>query len=956
MVKKVMLFDENLLIAWAGKALIDEARTAMDLDSISHFELDARGRLQAGVKPAPPSSEPASYVKLTVRGQRAVVDCRAHGKGTWCLHATILALYHLGIVPTYTMAEPKMSLGNQPKIGFRLEADFDESGATLRLRSLSTGQWVNRPLAYFQREPNLIGLSAKALRAMSDIAEEDGAAIHLNRVDLAPVLSELNGIELWSANQEKAYSWSVKAEDLPQVQVRLKGNALLWQSSPDLPEKALYLPGRPGWIVRGDRLEKWRYVPDFQMFDGGSKGCLEVSPQVMAALLNEKHLIKWLGDPPQRLTSLASAGIRLEAGGKGLLGESGVWDGETFFPLRDWKSSLQWLNSGQSGRLLQVPAGAFSRFSKAMEKVKAPWENGRFKIRGQAAPSFLENFQIDPDLVLEREQADRWFGVTAFPLEVVWSADCLAPHYLIGGERFEHDELAHRAIPGQVLCLADGRLLNVDTREILTQSKILSGIESIHSDLEHQQALLSRIRGAAEERIPQTTLADHWTKVLRGYQSEGVTWLLNRMEMQEPALLADDMGLGKTIQTLATLDATKGNGPQMLVVPRSLLANWAEECAKFSPQRKLTLHHGNQRLKNADAFAGLDLVLTTYGTVLRDSELLYDVEFQTVVLDEAQAIKNPEAQTSQAVFELWAKHKIALTGTPIENRLSELWSIFHFLAPGYLGDLDEIHNLPGPGTASFEAFRRKVNPFMLRRLKKDVASELPEKQELVLRVPLSPVQRRAYSEMLMGAKEMISKPGSTLGVLTQLLRLRQICCHPGLVDDALVNQTSAKFEILMVHLEEVLASGQSALVFSQFTQLLGLLKFELEERGWGYLYLDGQTKDRQDLVHRFQDGEEPLFLISLKAGGTGLNLTRASYVFHLDPWWNPMVMQQATDRAHRIGQTQKVTSYKIIAEGTVEERILALQATKKFLAEGLWQDPEALWNKLDRETLQALLD
>jgi len=945
------------LETWVGKAAIEAARNAMDLQSISHFEFDKRGRLQAGVKPAPPSTEKPSYVKVTVRGNRTVVDCRVHGKGKWCLHAIILCLHHLGVSPSYQVREKTPTeKARKPRLGFRLEIQVDAQGAEFFLRSRATGQKINQPLAYLQKNPGIFKWSEQTHSALMSVAEDQGPSFWIERADLAVALNALFGSEIFFGQSEQTLEWRTSSLALGRVKVAIAGDRLDWEANPALPKDCIYAPGRPGFTISGPEAYRRAYVPDFQGFGSGSRGSVPWTPEFLSGLLNEKHLLDWDPKPPVRLTDLPSPGIRLKVDRRSLLGEAGFWEGDRFLALNDWQHAIQWLADRNGGLLLHTHPGAIARFRKGMKAVRAPWQDGRFHIREQAAPTFLEGLRLAPEMRLDRTEADRWFGLTPLEVETEWDETADLPKYRIGGELFRHGELLQGAMGESGLRLQDGRVLNIDFGEILTNDRVVKGVAALHQSTEARRSLLRRIRGEAESREPTTPLNDHWVQILRDYQLEGVRWLLNRIEQDEPALLADDMGLGKTVQSLALLDAIRGDKPQLIVVPRSLLENWAESCQAFCGHRNVTIHHGSSRADRPERLADKDLVITTYGTVLRDADMLYEVAFQVVVLDEAQAIKNPQAQTSQAIFDLWADHRIALTGTPIENRLLELWSIFEFLASGYLGEQDEVRHLPGPGTPTFESFRRKVKPFLLRRLKGEVAKELPPKQELVLRVPLTNEQKQAYRQVLHGARDAFksAKP-TTMGILTKLLRLRQICCHMGLVDEANVRARSAKFELLMDHLEEIIASGHSVLIFSQFTQLLGLLKFELEERDWDYLYLDGQTRDRQKLVHRFQDGEAPLFLISLKAGGTGLNLTKAEYVFHLDPWWNPMVMTQATDRAHRIGQTQTVFSYKIIAADTIEEDILKMQASKKFLAEGVWQDADTVLEGLDRETLLGLL-
>jgi len=449
---------------------------------------------------------------------------------------------------------------------------------------------------------------------------------------------------------------------------------------------------------------------------------------------------------------------------------------------------------------------------------------------------------------------------------------------------------------------------------------------------------------------------------LRGYQRDGVGWLLFLHRIGLGGCLADDMGLGKTVQVLALLERLRRDaggklpGPSLVVVPNSLLDNWQREAARFCPDMTTLCFFGPQRFRTHAAsveagFGDHDLVFMTYGTLRRDIDKLANVRFYYAILDEAQAIKNDGAQVSKAARLIQADHRLALTGTPIENHLGEIWSLFEFLNPGMLGRSTVFKRLAADsGLASVAGSgegRSELNtalrPFLLRRTKSEVLNDLPEKSEQVLYVELSKLQRRQYDELknyygdsLRGRLE-----GSELGkqqmfVLEALLRLRQTACHPGLVDAQHAKAACGKFEVLLPMLEELCDEGHKALVFSQFTSLLSLLQRELSERGLECEHLDGSTRDRQARVDRFQsDPDCRVFLISLKAGGVGLNLTAADYVFLLDPWWNPAVESQAIDRTHRIGQKNNVFAYRLIAKDTVEERVAELQAEKRELADAV---------------------
>jgi superfamily II DNA or RNA helicase len=458
--------------------------------------------------------------------------------------------------------------------------------------------------------------------------------------------------------------------------------------------------------------------------------------------------------------------------------------------------------------------------------------------------------------------------------------------------------------------------------------------------------------------------------VLRGYQREGLGWLEFLREFGLSGCLADDMGLGKTVQVLALLAARKAagaTGPSLVVAPRSVVHNWRDEAERFAQCLAVLDYTGAERAALRERIAAHDLVLTTYGTLRRDIEALACVRFGYAILDEAQAIKNAASRTAKCARALRAEHRLALTGTPVENHLGELGSLFEFLNPGMLGRASALRALVRPGAAgedgALEALARALRPFILRRVKSDVLAELPEKTEQAIVCELGKEQRRLYDELRdhyrasLGAR--IAKHGlarSKIHVLEALLRLRQAACHPALVAPRFASAPSAKLEALFAQLEEVVAASHKALVFSQFTELLGHVRAGLDARGIAYEYLDGKTRDRKRRVERFQtDPACPVFLISLKAGGLGLNLTAAEYVFLLDPWWNPAVEAQAIDRAHRIGQTRLVFAYRLIARGTVEEKILELQAKKRELVEAVFAADASGLASLTAEDLERLL-
>jgi superfamily II DNA or RNA helicase len=468
-------------------------------------------------------------------------------------------------------------------------------------------------------------------------------------------------------------------------------------------------------------------------------------------------------------------------------------------------------------------------------------------------------------------------------------------------------------------------------------------------------AVRDRGRALRQRTAPaQTALPDGLQATLRPYQQAGLAWLQNLRELDAGGVLADDMGLGKTLQTIAHLMAEKESGlmdlPSLVVAPTSLVGNWMRELARFAPGLRCVAMHGSGRRALRDRLGDYDVVVTTYGVIARDAEELADHRFHLLILDEAQAIKNRLSQTHRTIKAMAARarHRLCLSGTPVENHLDELWSLFDVLMPGFLGTPDRFrmmfrHPIEKMGSQPrLEALRERVAPYILRRMKEDVAPELPPKTEIVRPVALGGAQRELYESIRVSAHADVRTAirakglaGSTIAILDALMKLRQVCCDPRLVrvPSARLVRDSAKYELYFELLRTQLDQGRRVLVFSQFTGMLDLLSQGMRERSIDHAILTGATANRQKVVDSFQEGDVGVFLISLKAGGTGLNLTRADTVVHYDPWWNPAAQAQATDRAYRIGQTRPVFVYSLIAAGSVEERMLALQQRKRHLAD-----------------------
>lgn len=465
--------------------------------------------------------------------------------------------------------------------------------------------------------------------------------------------------------------------------------------------------------------------------------------------------------------------------------------------------------------------------------------------------------------------------------------------------------------------------------------------------------------------------APSFTGELRHYQREGLGWMGFLRRFGLGGCLADDMGLGKTVQVLALLDERRAQqaGPALVVVPKSLVFNWTEEAARFAPQLRVRDYTGGQRRQDALHAADFDVLLTTYGTLRRDAPTLREIEFDYIILDEAQAIKNAKTASAKAARLLRGRNRLALSGTPIENRLEELWSLFDFLNPGMLGASSAFAALKKSGRGNGDdgggraLLARALRPFLLRRTKEQVAPELPARLEQTLIVELEPAQRALYDELrdhyrqsLLQRIDRIGIKRAKIEILEALLRLRQAACHAGLIDPKRNGESSSKLDVLSAQLSEIVAEGHKALVFSQFTSFLALVRKRLDADGLVYEYLDGKTRDRQQRVQRFQtDADCPLFLISLRAGGYGLNLTAADYVFVLDPWWNPAVEAQAIDRTHRIGQQRPVFALRLIARDTVEEKVLELQRHKRELADAILGADASVLAAIGREELELLL-
>lgn len=607
--------------------------------------------------------------------------------------------------------------------------------------------------------------------------------------------------------------------------------------------------------------------------------------------------------------------------------------------------------------------------------------------------NFGMKFESNAQVVVESEESNDWFSL-GFNLEFNGTTQPIAP--LIGSIIDEFDDLTklpkhitidvdnhhYVQVPSEQIAPIIQTILELYNKEgkegnfelnpfdahlieNLDESVIWKGSKEILA----LSKKLKDFKGIEHQAPPKALNA-----TLRDYQQEGLDWLGFLHAFNFGGILADDMGLGKTIQTLAHLSRLKENGeldkPSLVVVPTSLIANWRNECAKFTPNLSLLSLHGIGRMERFEEIENHDIVLSTYALIPRDEERLKEYHFEYIILDEAQKIKNPKAKMTVAIKKLKCNYRLALSGTPIENHLGELWSIFSFAMPGFLDTYSlfkQFYQNPiekDKNITRQTQLNRRLKPFILRRTKERVAHELPAKSEIIKYTQFESKQSKLYETirvtMEQRVKDAISQKGlasSHITILDALLKLRQVCCDPSLlkVDEAKKLKESAKLTLFLDLIDELLEEGRKILVFSQFTSMLSILESEIKKRKIKYTKLTGATRKREEAIEEFTSGKADIFLISLKAGGVGLNLTQADTVIHYDPWWNPAVENQATDRAYRIGQDKKVFVYKLIVENTIEQKILELQKQKEALQQGIYEEGEAKEMKFKGDELLELL-
>ncbi len=513
--------------------------------------------------------------------------------------------------------------------------------------------------------------------------------------------------------------------------------------------------------------------------------------------------------------------------------------------------------------------------------------------------------------------------------------------------------------------------IEFDAKEIKTGTKMLSKYHALYLESLANSGRIKREESFGEliERVKdiRADIPGQMLGILRAYQQEAVHWMTQLDELGFGGILADDMGLGKTLEVIAFVMSSKREKPAIVVAPSALLYNWKKEIARFAPSAKAIIIDGAkaERERKIADLENVDFVITSYSLLRRDSALYSDMEFSYCFIDEAQYIKNPKTMNARGVKKIKASRRFALTGTPIENTLIELWSIFDFVMPGYLDTRRHFSELYEKQQENWQEvsglLRARIKPFVMRRMKSDVLAELPEKIEETVYAELMPEQKKLYEAYLSVAKKevrrMLDERNSGVMILSILTRLRQICCHPALFDDNYTDR-SGKLEVLCELLLSAISGGHRILVFSQFTSMLKIIRKELDARGIMSFYLDGATppSERAELSDRFNGGERSVFLISLKAGGTGLNLVGADMVIHYDPWWNPAVTDQASDRAYRIGQKRAVLVIRLVTSGTIEEQILKLQDKKRALADGVIIKNSATLSNLTNDEILSLFE
>ncbi|NDE84657.1 MAG: DEAD/DEAH box helicase [Verrucomicrobia bacterium] len=836
---------------------------------------------------------------------------------------------------------------------------------------------LGHPRVFVGRRKHLsVSRATEGTRVKAEL--DDGGILHL---ELVPAPSGPEGSELLEAGNGR---WRLAAEQLelldslPQAYEGLRkgsrtvareGLATFLQR--EMPQLERHVRMEPGERLRNLQFETM--APKIRVeLDGLLSG---VSCQLEAVYGNESHILTGMPGQNEGMDAWVPdkgdakryrvRGRELERVAQRELLAAGFLPGQ--------RAAERYTLAGEG------KVGAF--LANVLPRWKKKWE---VKLTPRMESLLSRCDYVAPEVTL-RDTGGSWLSVEV-DFRSGNGADALSPAEV---QRLLQTGLSHHRLAG-------GRIALVPTDDVAEFHEVLRDCQVRNDGTRYK--LEKRFRGYFGEAIrasgwslggrsnwkppeeifhyEEPQLPERLEKIARPYQKEGIGWLQYLAKNHFGGVLADEMGLGKTLQTLAFLELRRKENktklPSLVLCPTSLVINWMDEGKKFAPGLKMLALHGAGRKTLLSKIPDYDLVVTSYALLRRDIAEYEMLEFDSVVLDEAQSIKNRSSQTAVSVKKLTCDHRLVLTGTPLENSLLDLWSIYDFLMPGYLGtatDFRDRYEIPVAKLGDEKAqqrLRQRVRPFLLRRTKAEVARDLPAKIEQISWCELTDEQKGVYRQILEEGRRQVSElAGKASGgkdriaVLTVLMRLRQACCHLGLLpqNGKTWTEPSGKMEYFLDRLEEAISGGHRMLVFSQFVSLLKIVQEELRRRKVPHCYLDGGTVDRAGEVERFQRNQDiPVFLISLKAGGTGLNLTGADTVIHFDPWWNPAVEDQATARAHRIGQNKIVSSYKLIARDTVEEKIVRLQEKKKELFKGTLVSEEDFVRGLSWTELQELLE
>ncbi len=876
---------------------------------------------------------------------------------------------------------------------------------------------MTKPFSFSSEDTRLLDAAEKLAGG------ETPGGLMLSLVELTPLLEAMKGHPRVALGRGEPLVVSETAWRVP-VQATLETSGEIRLNLAPEMEHPVLIAGESLWVFRGTSLEPvglpaaWR-----ELFRGPMKlsrqrvplflsqelGVLEAECEVDANFVLEEFTLE--PQPPRFILALNGGLAQLQAQLQCAYGARimtlGVTSKDETLWLPDPRSTTRYSTRDFAAELAATQLmrrmgfngpdaqgrwnllgehAVVNFFARQYPRLQKEWE---VSLEERLQRSTAKNFErIEPRLQIT-SSGERWFDVEMS----LASAD---------GEKFSAADIQRLILSGSGQArLKNGRIALIDTVALEEFNEVLrdcapqqhargyrfTDVQAgfLDATLRQQPGWKVQASEAWRERATRQSgeaklecpPLGHLDEVLRPYQKQGVAWLQFLRDNHFGGILADEMGLGKTLQTLAFLNSLFKNrklaGPALIVCPTSLVFNWQAEAKKFTPDLTVLALHGAGRHKLFEAIPKSDLVITSYALIRRDAERYQGLEFDTLVLDEAQHIKNRQTQNAVAVKEVRAGQRLVLTGTPMENSVLDLWSIFDFLMPGYLGGAQEFREryenpiARDKDLAAQSRLGRRLRPFILRRLKREVAKDLPAKLEQVSYCELTDDQQEVYKQVLaVSRNEVMAAVGanglakSRMIVLNALLRLRQICCDLRLLklDEAkFTDESSGKLELFGELLEEAIDGGHRVLVFSQFVSMLALLKEKLTADKMEFCYLDGATTNRGAVVEKFQANDKlPVFLISLKAGGVGLNLTGADTVIHFDPWWNPAVEDQATDRAHRIGQTRVVTSYKLITRGTVEEKILALQQRKRAVIKATLGGEESLVENLTWEEIQGLFE